>query len=221
MAQARRKTTAKTQRSSHGLGLFLSGLVTGAVAMAFFQGWRSDDSSSIGRGLAHMLESSRTANSQSDKEQNLSEPAQKPISTSLDFYAILPEIETVMSEQESTESDTAKVKPEPTATVTQKPAAKIKTTPEVKPVSAGTAGVSNRYILQAGAFARAADADRLKAQLALSGLESHIQKVTIQNRGDFYRVRLGPFENTNALNYTSKRLAGLGIKPLRFKLSKG
>ena len=38
------------------------------------------------------------------------------------------------------------------------------------------------YFLQVGAFQKAADADNLKAQLALSGLEASVQEVAIPGK---------------------------------------
>ena len=75
-------------------------------------------------------------------------------------------------------------------------------------------------MLQAGSYASYADADRLKARLALAGLEAHIQKVTIQSRGDFYRVRLGPFIDLNKLAAVDKRLAEQGISAIRLRITR-
>ncbi|MYJ51898.1 MAG: SPOR domain-containing protein, partial [Gammaproteobacteria bacterium] len=76
------------------------------------------------------------------------------------------------------------------------------------------------YVLQAGSYRREADAERLRARLALLGLGSYIQKVTIQDRGDFYRVRLGPFSDYEDMVKADGTLGGEGIKPLRLKVSK-
>ena len=211
MAQAKRKKPAsKSSKGSHGLGMFLSGLVTGAVAMAFFQGWNSDDPSSIGRGLAHMIESSKQSAPKTEANGTASSP--EAVSTSLDFYTMLPEIETFLPEHESIPQAPEVTKPAMSDTdETDRQTGQQKPPKEAK--------LAARYELQAGAFARIADADRLQARLALSGLESRIQKVTIQNRGDFYRVRLGPYETSSALTQATGTLNGMGIKPLRFKLS--
>ena len=47
--------------------------------------------------------------------------------------------------------------------------------------------------LQAGAFQQSADADNLKARLALAGLEAQIQTATLPDKSVWHRVRLGPF----------------------------
>jgi len=78
-----------------------------------------------------------------------------------------------------------------------------------------------RYILQAASFAAFADADQLKAKLALNGLIANVQKVTIEGKGDFYRVRLGPYENLADLDSANQRLKQLGIKALQLRIKQG
>jgi cell division protein FtsN len=56
------------------------------------------------------------------------------------------------------------------------------------------------YYLQAGAFQRTADADNLKARLALAGLEATIQTATLPDNSIWHRVRLGPYSNAQDLD---------------------
>ena len=56
------------------------------------------------------------------------------------------------------------------------------------------------YYLQAGAFQDPADADNLKAQLALLGVETIIQTRELGEQGVFHRVRAGPFSAMDELN---------------------
>jgi cell division protein FtsN len=56
------------------------------------------------------------------------------------------------------------------------------------------------YYLQAGAFQRSADADNLKARLALAGLEAQIQTATLPDNSIWHRVRLGPYSNGQDLD---------------------
>jgi cell division protein FtsN len=62
------------------------------------------------------------------------------------------------------------------------------------------AKVPDRLWLQAGAFASESDAENLKARLALSGWEAVIQTATSPDKSVRYRVRLGPYDNTDQLN---------------------
>lgn len=77
-----------------------------------------------------------------------------------------------------------------------------------------------QYMLQAASYNNYADADRLKARLAFSGIVSEIQKVVLGDKGTFYRVRLGPFDRAIDADDASRRLAELGIKPMVLKLKK-
>ena len=67
------------------------------------------------------------------------------------------------------------------------------------------------YVIQAGAFPNFADADRVKARLALLGVASVIQ--TAQANGSvFHRVRIGPIENLTEINRLRARLGQNGIE---------
>ena len=55
-------------------------------------------------------------------------------------------------------------------------------------------------ILQIGSFSAQADAEKLKAKLALVGAEAHIEAANIPNRGVYYRVRLGPYNSDAEMN---------------------
>lgn len=88
-----------------------------------------------------------------------------------------------------------------------------------KKAEAPEKGVS--YILQAAAFTAPEDADRLKAKLVLNGLEPHIEKITVGDKGTYYRVRLGPYSNVDSLDAANHKLSQLGIRALRIKVKKG
>lgn len=129
-------------------------------------------------------------------------PAEKPapkkalettpaVKPKFDFYTVLPETETVLPDRRAK---------------TAKP-----TQPEE--------GVN--YILQAGAFASFQDADHLKARLALNGLVAHIQKVSIEGRGEYHRVRLGPYARIDELDGADQQLRKLGVQAIRLKVKKG
>lgn len=62
------------------------------------------------------------------------------------------------------------------------------------------------YYLQAGAFPDSADADNLKARLALLGYEAAIQTAEIPGKGVWHRVRVGPFSSMDELNKTRTAL---------------
>ncbi|VAW66252.1 Cell division protein FtsN [hydrothermal vent metagenome] len=57
---------------------------------------------------------------------------------------------------------------------------------------------TKKYLLQAGSFKSHEDAERLKANLALLGVQASIQSVTI-NADNWHRVRIGPFDSNSQL----------------------
>ncbi len=66
------------------------------------------------------------------------------------------------------------------------------------------------YLIQAGSFRKFDDADRRRAQLALMGFESHIEKVRIGNTV-WHRIKLGPFSRPSAVSTIQSRLKQEGI----------
>jgi cell division protein FtsN len=89
-----------------------------------------------------------------------------------DFYDQLPKFEVVVPEKDK------EVRPD------------IKSVPETR---AGT------YVLQAGSYKNFADADRVRAKLALQGIESKVQKVSVDN-DTWHRIRIGPISKLDELN---------------------
>jgi cell division protein FtsN len=70
---------------------------------------------------------------------------------------------------------------------------------------------ADRMWLQAGAFASESDADSLKARLALAGWEAAVQSATLPDHGVRYRVRVGPFDNTDEVNRVKAELGKSGF----------
>jgi cell division protein FtsN len=70
---------------------------------------------------------------------------------------------------------------------------------------------ADRFWLQAGSFASEGDAENLKAQLALAGWEAAVQQGTLPDKGVRYRVRLGPYDNTDELNRIKSDLTRKGF----------
>ncbi len=86
---------------------------------------------------------------------------------------------------------------------------------DVQPAAIVEPGV---YVLQAGSFSTNTDADRRRAELALQGIESHIQRVTVNDR-DYHRVYVGPTDDLDELNLLRSRLRAAKIDVLRIRLS--
>jgi cell division protein FtsN len=134
-----------------------------------------------------------------------------------DFYNVLPEMEVVVTDEE-VERRSKHGTPAPGAPVVQavppQPAALSPAPAAPAPVS----GADETLLLQVGAFKRSADADKLKAQLALLGIEAQVQNVTIDNKDAFYRVRVGPYRNVAKLKEVKDRLKQGGIEGVVVRL---
>jgi cell division protein FtsN len=106
-----------------------------------------------------------------------------------EFYTMLPEKEIVIPE-------TSLDEPPPATSGTD-------LAPPRKPATDD--GV--RYVLQVASLRKHEDADRLKARLALIGLESSIQTVSVDGSETWHRVRVGPFIGRAALNDARAQLS--------------
>lgn len=72
------------------------------------------------------------------------------------------------------------------------------------------------YLLQVGAFPNPADAETLKARLALQGFVATVQAASINGQA-YYRVRLGPFRAATTLEATKRKLAAAGFPAIALK----
>lgn len=68
------------------------------------------------------------------------------------------------------------------------------------------------FFLQVGSFQKAADADNLKAKLALTGLDASVQEVVIPDKGTMHRVRVGPFRDVDEMNRARALLTHSGVQ---------
>jgi len=73
------------------------------------------------------------------------------------------------------------------------------------------------YMLQAGSFSKHNDADRRRAELALHGIESRVQRAKVNDR-DYFRVYIGPIDDLDELNVTRSRLRAAKIDVMRIRL---
>ena len=70
---------------------------------------------------------------------------------------------------------------------------------------------ADRSWLQAGSFSALPDAENLKARLALAGLEATVQEGALPDKSVRYRVRLGPYDNSDELGRMKSELAKRGF----------
>lgn len=85
--------------------------------------------------------------------------------------------------------------------------------------AAGAIDVPGSYVLQVGSYRNFVDADRVRAKLAIQGVESSIQKISIDN-DVWHRVRIGPINNLSKLEDTRRKLREAQIDALVIKQGK-
>jgi cell division protein FtsN len=69
------------------------------------------------------------------------------------------------------------------------------------------------YVLQAGSYRNQADADRVRAQLALQGIDAKVQRVAV-DADVWHRVRIGPITKLEELNKLRRQLRAADIDAL-------
>ena len=188
----RRRSTAKKKQEYPGWVWMLFGLAIGlSVAFAIYVRDNEPASPPVAARQPASLESAIDRNAESTAEQESSaEPEADSQESRFTFYDMLPNFEVVIPEQE----------PDVTA--------------DVEPRAVVQPGL---YILQAGSFTRFEDADRRRAELALHGIESTIQRVTIDDK-TYHRVRIGPTDDLEELNMLRSRLRAAKIDVIRIRL---
>lgn len=125
-------------------------------------------------------------------EGDSAEPA-KPKKPRYDFFTVLPEMEVVVPEQELSRQ--------------------AEPTPDTAPAS-----TQDSYILQVGSFRNAADAEQMKARLALLGSIASVQTVTV-NGQTWHRVRIGPFKGARMADEKRRMLSDNQIDTLVMKVN--
>lgn len=120
------------------------------------------------------------------QEKVVKEKKSTAIEPTFDFYTLLPEMEVVVNMPKQVQKMIVTSPPQQTNTK--------KTTEKIS------------YLLQVGSFKKASDADSLKARLAFLGIESKVQKVTIDNKDTWHRVQVGPIMGRKKVDVLQKQL---------------
>ena len=104
-----------------------------------------------------------------------------------DFYQMLPNFEVVVPEKDK----------------------------EVKRDLVATARIERPgvYVLQAGSYRNEADADRVRAQLSMQGIDAKVQRVAV-DADVWHRVRIGPITKLDNLNRLRKQLQAADVDAL-------
>lgn len=133
------------------------------------------------------------------------EEKSKGIEPTFDFYTLLPEMEVVVQEQ-------------------KKPQKPIITSSTSKPEKSDTKQSDKNktpYLLQVGSFKKMPDADAFRAKLAFLGVESKIQKVSIDNKETWHRVMVGPIVGFDKADALQKQLKQNKIDSLIMRAKQG
>lgn len=123
-----------------------------------------------------------TPASEPEKKAEPEKPVQ-PEEPRYDFYTILPQAETVVPDYEIQ------------TRVREELVGKTKAT---------------KYVMQAGSFREAADAEKHKSKLALLGIESWIEKAKVGNV-IWHRIKIGPYDNPSSVSTIKELLQKNGI----------
>ena len=184
---SRSKLRYITPGSSKGQGSllpFLMGLVVG-LFLALFLYLQAQ----LPKKQDPQAEDTKVSQAQTSSPESAQASAAKP---QFDFYTILPEMDVKVPEGEAPEGERTPSR----VNETKKPK-------EAEPGKGAEAGTA--YILQAGSFQRAEEADRARARLAGIGIAADIQRVVI-GKDTWYRVKIGPLKNTSELESMRSRL---------------
>lgn len=176
--------------------MLVVGLVCGAILTALYQGYQENAPGGFGSGIRSLLEKEPEPVQTTEAPDTAPEPAPK---VKLDYHEVLPNIDQVLSESELVEDREQEAAEDSRETAVEEPP-------------------DQRYILQAGSFRSDQDAESMKARLALAGFEAVIQRVNIESKGTYFRVRMGPYDSKRKLQVDRRRLAGLGINALALRL---
>jgi len=173
-----------------------------------------------------------------DPERPLPAPLAEP---DFDFYTVLPEQETALSDTElaararaeariAQDRERAELKARAEAAVARareiedarganqpRPPAHPDAADPATPAVASAPAATGRYLLQAGAFSNPAEAESLKAQIALLGLQAKIEPGTVDGK-PIHRVRLGPYASAAELTDIKQRLGNGGLSALAVRV---
>jgi cell division protein FtsN len=168
------------------------------------------------------------ATAQGDGDKGLAPAESAPKKPQYDFYSVLSEkevripddqisaqarAEQQQKQQAAQQAAAAAAQQQQAANAPAAVTENIQAAPAsaVPPPAAGSG-----YLLQVGAFPNAADAEALKAKLALQGFVANVQTVQVGGQ-TFHRVRLGPYRSATELESVQSRLAGVGYKAIALK----
>ena len=190
MAKRRKRRSTRSKQSGYPPVVWmLFGLAIG-LSVAFAVYINAREPAPVANESAPQPASMQAAIDDNGETKPAPEPAPARKDKRFTFYDILPNVEILTGDSRA-----------------QEPA-------DSAPKAVEEPGV---YVLQAGSFSTHADADRRRAELGLQGIESHIQRVKVNDR-DYHRVYIGPTDDLDELNMLRSRLRAAKIDVLRIRV---
>ena len=181
----------KNQRSLPGWVWLMSGLAIGLfVALLVYL----DDAPAPEVTAKPSITVTKPTQDTRDVRQDDAEEIPAPPRPRFDFYTLLPELEVVVPEDQIDGERSPEARESAPRVVTQ----------------------DGQFLLQAGSFKQYEEADRLKASLALLGVQANIQKVEV-NDDTWHRVRIGPITSLAEINDIRARLKANDIDTMLLK----
>jgi cell division protein FtsN len=187
----RRSTRQKKKTEYPGWVWMMFGLAIGlSVAVAVYVKDREPEATTIAKA-SPPVPASLQSTIDNNNERTAADPEiVESLEDRFDFYKMLPAFEMIISEEAPVVDE------------------------DVEPQAIDVPGT---YMLQAGAFSTHKDADRRRAELALHGIESRVQRARVNDR-DYFRVYVGPIDDLDELNVTRSRLRAAKIDVMRIRL---
>jgi cell division protein FtsN len=191
MAKRRKRRSTRQQKKTAYPGWLwmMFGLAIGlSVAFAVYVKDRGPNTT-VTTAIPEPASRQNTIDNNGESTETASESVES-LEDRFDFYKMLPAFEIVIDDEEPVVDE------------------------DVEPQAIDEPGV---YLLQAGSFSTHNDADRRRAELALHGIESRVQRARVNNR-DYFRVYVGPIDDLDELNLTRSRLRAAKIDVMRIRL---
>lgn len=163
--------------------MLITALIIAFVVFLFYlgsKGGKQVNTPPVSQSASDNKKTEKTAAAAANKKAEVKADPEIP---QFDFYTILPRKEVVVPDHE------------------------IDTRSREERVGEAKA---TQYILQAGSYKDFKEADRLRAKLALMGIESRIEKAKVGNV-TWYRIKMGPYTRMNSVSIIRSRLRDNGI----------
>jgi cell division protein FtsN len=207
----RRRAEPRSRRSTPGWMLFAVGFIAGAFSVGL--AWVKLGPAEL-KALTTSLQTAAQPQAAAKVEESPKHAGvPKP---QFQFYSLLPEREVMVSEDEvDRRAKASSSVPSPRPAPASPPGAPGAATEA--PPAPPAAPADEVLMLQVAAFKARSDAESLKAQLALKGMQAGIESANIKGES-YHRVRLGPYRSIEQLQSARSRLKGSGYDSVVVRL---